>query len=354
MEFDFKENLFSDISSANLQSRGHYHYGPEAEEVTILSNDPENTDRKSSLDEMHEANFYETLNTDQFLRNASGPPQSRAMIFVPEFSGNSQTGHHESTEDLLQNDKIEPNIVQSSTVSSPHDLTSTKELIVQDTESLIQTAPENQITSRRSITPQELYHVTETDLINQHDPILSQSNKHSRPSTSTPIPTDDQHKKSSPLQIATIDSTAPPATDNNVSGLVAYFFSDFGNEGEGEEDLIPIDQSNFVIPTGAEIIADDDISSNLMGQSQASLLILHSAHVPRQQQQQQQQQLTSTMPSTIENNNAYIKAEEKEEIDVTKKRIATPTSTLPSPSPPPSPKQVFTYFHYRRHTNAIY
>jgi hypothetical protein len=269
---------------------------------------------------------------------------------------------HESTEDIIEKNQTDATIARSTTATSLHDLSSNKELTIQDTESLIQTAPEVQIepetkpriASRSTITPHELYHETESDLTNNNNPFISEPVKHSRPSATTPIATDDLLDKSSSFQIAPTDSTdivpfsssstplppTPPPADNNVSGLVAYFFSDFGNEGEGEEDVMPIDQNNFVVPTGAEIIADDDISSSLMGQSQASLLILHSAHVPRQQQQQQ---LTSTVPLTTETNNEYIRAEEKEEIeskeiDATKKRIATVTSISPSPSP--SPKQV--------------
>jgi hypothetical protein len=342
--------------SANLQLRGQYHYGPEAEEIVILSNDPENIDHQSALDDTREAGLYETLNTDQFLRTQSTAPHSRATIFVPEYSGDSQIGFHELTEDLIPNDKIDTNIARSSTATSSHELTSMKEINIQDTESLIQTAPEARIepevkpriASRSTITPDELYHETETDLTNQNNPIISKAVKHSRPATTTPIATDDSQEKSSSSQLEIYDSNAivPVPTDNNVSGLVAYFFSDYGNEGEGEEDLIPIDQNNFSVPTGADIIADDDINSSIMGQSQASLLILHSAHVPRQQQQQQQQQqFTSTMPLTIENNNEHIKVEEKKEIkseetDATKKRIPTATSILPSSSHSPSPKQV--------------
>jgi len=328
---------------------------------------------------MGEAGLYETLTTDQFLRDLSATPQNRALIFVPEYGGNSQMGYHDSTEDLIQNNQLDTSVARSLSAGSLRDLTSMKELNIQDTESLIQTAPKNRIEpeftaripSRSTVTPpHELFHATETDLRNENNPIISHDIKYSRPSTVTPIATNDLQEKSPlpqiapvgsttilpPSQIAPIGSAAtlpslshsppPPPVDNNVSGLVAYFFSDFGHEGEGEEDIMSIDQNNFVVTTSAEIIADDDISGGLMGRkSQPSLLILHSAHVPRQpqQQQQHQQQHTSIMPSTTENNNKYVKSEEKEEIgsietDATKNRISTATSVLPSSSP--TPKQV--------------
>ena len=346
--------IFLDISLSSIQFRGQYHYGPEMEEMEILANDPENIDRQSTYEEMREGSAHEPLKTEEFLRDLSASPHNRAVIFVPEYGSQSQMGHHETTEDFIQNAPLDTNMARSSTMNSLHGLTPTKELIIQDTQSLIQTAPQNQkepehpprIASRSTTTPNELYHKTETNLITGHVPIISDGIKQSRLATATSIMTEDPRKKSSPFQTTTDDAIAivslsphppppPPGADNNVSGLVAYFFSDFGNEGEGEED-ISIDQTNFAVPTGAELITDDDLSGSLMGQSQASLLILHSAHMPRQQQ------ITSTMPLTIENNNERIKVEkesiESKESDATKKRISTATSTLPS-SPPP-PKQV--------------
>ncbi|CAF0862886.1 unnamed protein product [Rotaria sordida] len=382
------------VSSSKLQLRGQYHYAPEVEEIEILPNDPENIDHKSRLDEMQGTNPYETLDTNQFLRELSNPPESRAMIFIPEFSGNSQIGHHEPIEDLTQHDQIDnTNIARPLTVDSFHDLRPTKELTIQDTQLPIQTTPEVQIEpevkSQNIITPHEIHYETEIDLENQINPIISKPIQQRRPSTKvstiTPIATDDLQEKSSSLQIPTIDPTlvaassssprprpppptpppppplpapsssssspppppplpappSPPPADNNASGPVAYFFSDFGNEGEGEEDLVSIDESNFAVPTGADIIADDSANNSLMGQSQASLLHLRSAHVPQQQhQQQQQQQLTSAMSSTTKNNNEHRKIEENKEIesketDATKKRITTTTSVLPSSSSSP-------------------
>ncbi|CAF3470743.1 unnamed protein product [Rotaria sp. Silwood1] len=356
------------ISSSQLQLRGQYHYAPEVEEVEILPNDPENIDHKLTLDEIQETSPYETLNTDQFLHDSSNPLESRVIIFVPEVSGNSRIGHNESIEDLIQHDQIDnAHIAQPLTVDSFHDVRPTKELTSQDAQSLIQTAPEVQnepeLESRNIIIPHEIHHETEIDLENQTNPIISKPIQHRRPSTkdsrATSITTNDLHEKSSSLQIPTIDSTvvaasfspppqpsspppSPPShpADSNANSLAPYFFSDFGNEGEGEEDTITIDPSNFDIPTGADVIADD--RNSLMEQSQTSLLHLHSAHVP-QQQQQQRQQLTSAMSSNIKNNNEHRQVEENEEIesketDTTNKRITTTTSVLPSS--PPSPKKI--------------
>ncbi|CAF5044582.1 unnamed protein product, partial [Rotaria socialis] len=84
---------------------------------------------------------------------------------------------------------------------------------------------------------------------------------------------------------------------------------------------MPIDQSNFIVPTGADVISEDAISNSILGHSQASLSILHSAHVPQQKQQEQQQQqqharqLTSAMSLTSKNNNEHRKVEKNEEIE---------------------------------------
>lgn len=352
------------ILSPKPQLRGQYHYGPEAEEIEILKNDPENAEHKSTIGDMEETNFYETLSADQFLRESSAQPHSRAVINVPEFGGNSQLDSHETAEDLIQHDEIDTNNARARTAKSTYELTPAKELTIHDTESLIQTAPERRIESGRK---------SQNIIINHESPpnsniafeidnnaILSKPIENSRPSTkasrTTPIAAnDDLIEKVSTLHLPTIDSTTagviaspsprpplPPPTDNNVAGVVAYFFSDFSNENESDDDTIPIDQNNFTVPPNADVISDDIISNNLLTQSQASLLILHSSHVP-QQQQQEPRQPTSAMSSTIKNNIEHRKVEENEEIesreiDETKKPIITTTSVLPSSSP--SPKEI--------------
>ncbi|CAF2050728.1 unnamed protein product [Rotaria magnacalcarata] len=374
------------ISSSKFQLHGQYHYGPEVEETEILPNDPESTDHKSTFDEMEGTNQYEPLNTDQFLRDLSPPPQSRAAINVPEFSGNSQLESHESAEDLIHENQIGSNNARALTANSLHDLTPTNDSMIQDTKLLIQTTPEDRAESELKAEhlsiPRESPKDNEIDLENENENnlilskpdenennlILSKPNQNSRPSTKasrrTPIAAnDDLIEKSTLLQVPTIDSTvdinslspppsSPPAAAavNNIGGIGAYFFSDYGNDGEGEEDLMPIDQSNFVVPSGADIIPDDTISNSLLGQSQASLLTLHSAHVPQQkpprpplQQQQQQQhtrQLTSVMSLTSINNNEHRKVEENEEIesketDAMKKGTTNAISVLPPSSPSP-------------------
>ncbi|CAF3330528.1 unnamed protein product [Rotaria socialis] len=376
------------ISSSKLQLRGQYHYGPEVEETEILPNDPENTDHKSTLDEMEGTNQYEPLNTDEFLRELSPPPQSRAMINVPEFSGNNQLESRESAEDFIHKNQIDSNNARVLTANSLHDLTPTKDLMIPDTELLIQTAPEDhaesELKSEHVFTPRESPKDNEIHFENENEnendnkkekekenenennPTLSKPNQNSRPSTkasrTTPIAANDNLiEKPTLLQVPTIDSTvditsppprsypppsSPPpavAADNNVGGVAAYFFSDYGNDDEGEEDLMPIDQSNFIVPTGADVISEDTISNSILGHSQASLSILHSAHVPQQKQQEQQQQqharqLTSAMSLTSKNNNEHRKVEkneeiEREETDATKKGITNAVSGLPPSSP---------------------
>ena len=339
--------------------------------MEILSDDPENIDPRSSH-EVKDGNFYEALHTDQFLRESSANVKNRAsVVFAPEISVHSRTELHDSSEDFLHPDQYEANIPRSTT-TSVHESTPTRDFNSHGRESFIPRPPEHQIDrqvaprigSRSTVASNQLYHRTTSDLIHQNDPLRSDETRPSRLSATTPFATANSPKKSSPLPtpithskpIVPLSPSNPPA-DNNVSGLVAYFFSDYGNEGEGEEEIVPIDQSNFAVPTGAEIIADDDIRSTIMAPSQASLLILHSAHVP-----QQQQQHASALHLTKETNNERVKIEEKEEIasrasDATKKHISTATSILPSPSPPP--KQVLPtsiiedmQTHFTRNNNA--
>ena len=357
----FDGETLLDLSVSSIQFRGQYHYGPEAEEVEILPNDPENIDPSSSPhDEVNEGDFYETLHTDQFLRESSANVKNRASVFEPEISSHSRTELHDPSESLLHPDEHPTNMYRSTTP--------TRDVHPQSRESFMPKPPEHQIDrqapprigSRSTVASNQLYHRTSSDLVNQNDPLRSDDRRQSRLSTTTPFTAADPPVQTPVIHSKAIATTSPalPSTDNNVSGLVAYFFSDFGNEGEGEEEILPIDQSNFAVPTGAEIIADDDIRSTIVGPSQASLLILHSAHVP-----QQQQQHASKMPSaTSETNNERVNIEEKEEIasratDATKKHISTATSILPSPLP--SPKQVLPtsiiddmQTHFTRNNNA--
>ena len=355
--------LRSDTSISSIQFRGQYHYAPEVEEIEIIPTDPENSEHKSTYSELREASFHEPLNVNDFIRNASATPQSRALILLPEFGDNSQIEPQEQTDDLFENNQHDADIARLLSAGSLHELVSTRDLLIENLESLIQTAPEEikldshvtqPIPSPKTMTPDDLYNTTETDIRDQHRPastnlsstitaITGNISPEKEPYETSPSPL--PLPPSSPSPSKPISAALVPHSDGKVSGLVAYFFSDFGNEGEGEEDTITIDQNNFVIPTGAEIIADDDLSGSLMGQSQASLLILHSAHVPRRQSQQQQQQLTSIIPLSIEGNNERVNAEEKEEIgsietDATTKRLSTTTSHLPSSSSPSS-NQVF-------------
>ena len=227
------------------------------------------------------------------------------------------------------------------------------------------------IPSRNTMTPPELYHKTEDYFNDQENTIISKSVKHVRPtsrsSTITPIATDDQQDNivppplPPPLILPSSQSRAPSArtsntrpttaaappaaaSEENENGLVAYFFSDYGNEGEADEDLISIDHSNFNVPTGADVVTDDETGSHMLRQSQASGLILQSAHKPPQTE------LSSALPPTIETNHEYRKEEaeegeganggkfQREENDLTKKRVPTSPSVLPFSSP--SPKQV--------------
>ena len=239
-----------------------------------------------------------------------------------------------------------------SPIRSPRESPRTPQL-VSDFKPRVASALKPRIPSRSTMTPPPLYHKTDDYFDEPENTIISKSVKHVRPtsrsSTITPIATDDQPEKlaASPLppppspparapSAQTIDTraktiTPPPAVapEENEDGGVAYFFSDFGNEGESEEDLISIDHSNFNVPTGADVVTDDETGSHMLRQSQASIPIVQSAHKPPQIE------LKSTLPPTVQANNEHRKVEEekvqREESGLIKKRVATS----------PSPKQVF-------------
>ncbi|CAF2387876.1 unnamed protein product [Rotaria sp. Silwood2] len=279
---------------------GQYHYAPETQEIQILENDPENSDLKSTFDEISRFNFHETFSLNRFRRQQSGLPQNRALILVPQYVDNYNIGINESTEEFHQKNPIDTNFARSSSVKSLQDLTSSSKLRIQDFQSLIQTAPQPkiQISSENVLDSHESSNKEEVNLNNT---ILSKPIKHSRLSTKTQ---------------ETLSSSSVPMRDSeNYTGInMNYFFGDARNECEGEEDLISIDPYNFALPIESEFIADDNRCNTFIKQSQASLL---NPHVLRQQQ-------------TIENNTQYVKETEKKEIDETTKHIVTPMSTSSS------------------------
>ncbi|CAM4884664.1 unnamed protein product [Rotaria socialis] len=283
---------------------GQYHYGPEVEEIEIDDNDPENEDLKSTYDEISQFDFHETFTLDQFLREQSNLSQNRALISVPEYVDNEDTRMNESTEELDEKNLIDTNTVRPSTVTSLRELTSVGKLNIQDFQSLIQTAPELKIevpSEPQTVNIEESPHAIDTNLANT---ILSKPMRHSRLSIRT-------------QDTLSLSSQTTKNPDNNNNNHTNYFFSDFGNEFEGEEDLISIDPYNFAPPTESELMSEDNRSNVLMRQSQTSLLNPHAS-----QKQQQQQH--------IENNNLYLEETEKKKIDASTKQSVTAISASPS------------------------
>jgi hypothetical protein len=235
------------------------------------------------------------------------------LNFVPEYGNNNEMELNETVEDLYQNNPIDTDIALLSTASSPHHSGSAKKLHIQDFELLIQTAPEPkiEIPSPSPVKPDEISDKNEADSINT---MLSKPVKHSRQSTRT-------QESPSPAQQTIIN------TKNDTPIEMAHFFSDYGNEGVGEEDLISLDPNHFALPTEGEIVSDDNISNNLIRQSQTSLLNPHSSQ--EQEEKQQEQQVT------IEKNNEQVKETEKKKIHATTKHIISSTSKLPSKNTAP-------------------
>jgi hypothetical protein len=287
---------------------GQFHYGAEMEENEILENDPENSDYRSIINQIPESSSHETFSLDEFIREQSPLPQNRALTFVPEYVDNSEIEINQFTEDIHQNNPVDINTARSSTASSLHDFGASNKLNIQDFQSLIQTASQLPVetTSKNEGNHHKSSDQVEQDLANT---MLSKPVKHSHMSTRIQQPLSISRQALSPSQQAIVES------ENNTTDGSRYFFSDFGNDGEGEEDVISIDPNHFALPTESERISDENIS---IRQSQISLLNPYSS------QEQQQRQ------SPVENNNAYVKERESKKIDATTKHTVNTTTTSPS------------------------
>ncbi|CAF4584153.1 unnamed protein product [Rotaria sp. Silwood1] len=250
---------------------GQYHYAPETQEIQILENDPENSDLKSTFNEISRSNFHETFSLNRFCRQQSDLPENRALIFVPQYVDNYDIKMNELTEEFQEKTPIDINFARSSTVTSLHDLVSSSKLNIQDFQLLIQTAPDFQV--QNSSENYESFNKIEQNLNNT---ILSKPVKHS-------------HLSIKPQETLSSSSLPMKNPQNHTDINMNYFFGDIKNDFEGEEDLISIDPYHFVLPFESEFISDDNRSNTFIKQPQASLLNHHTL---------QQQQ-------TIENNTQY-------------------------------------------------
>jgi hypothetical protein len=275
---------------------GQYHYGPEMIENEIREGDPENTDLKLVVKEMPKLTFRQPLTLEQFRREQSALPQNRALIFVPEYDDENETGSNEKVEDFHPRHSIPPDMAQISTVHSSNISGSSNRLRIQDFQLLTHTVPEPkpEIPPMSTSKPAEVSDKTEVNLINT---MISAPVKHTHQSKATK----ETH------------SSSQQETKNNNDVDTAYFFSDFGQEGE--EDLISIDPSHFTLPTGSDILSEDNISDTLIRQSQTSLLNPYSLQEQK---------------SIMQNNNEHVNEGESKKIDAMTTDIITSTSTLPS------------------------
>jgi hypothetical protein len=277
---------------------GQFHYGAEVEENEILDNDPENSDRRSIVHEIPEFSSRKTFSLGEFIREQSDLSQNRALTLVPEYVDNIKTETNQLTEDMHQNNPIVTNTTRSSTASSLHDFASSNKLNAQDFQSMGRTVPQTkvQITSKNGGNPHKSTEKIEPGVMNT---MVSKPVKHSDLSTKT-------------RQTLSVSQQAISHSVSNSTDDIGHFFSDYGDDGEGEEDVMTIDPNHFTLPTEAEMISDDNTS---VRHSQISLLNPHSS---------QHQQLA------IENNNAHVKERESKKIDATTKHIAATTSTSAS------------------------
>jgi hypothetical protein len=222
---------------------GQYHYAAEIEEIEIVENDPENSDLKSTIDEIPRLSFHEILSLDQFRRVQSDAlPQNRALIFVPEYRDDIKIKFNKTAKDSHQNDPTDTNIAQSSTIRSSQGFASANKLN-------IQTAPKPkiEISSPATRNPNGFSYMIETDLVNT---MLSKPVKYTGPSKIM-VTTIQEEPSSSQQTILNPTSSRKNDMDDNT----AYFFSDVGDECDIVEAHIPFNPSHLALSTESKIIA---------------------------------------------------------------------------------------------------
>ena len=292
-------NLTEETTSQLFYS--HYHYAAEAEEIQIDERDPENDDMRSAVNEIPRAKSVELVSLKSFRQEQSALSEYCALIFVPQYIDNDQT---ETTEDFHQSAAIDAVAAQVSLVRSSDHPGSSNKLSIEDFQSLTQIAPEPvpPAPSSREPKAKDVPEKKQADLINT---LLSKPVKHAHLSTKAE-------------EILSSSEQAIVNPKNNTDVDTAYFFSDYGESGEGEEDFISIDPRQFAIPPDEELFPEDNVSHFQIRQSQTSLLNPHSS------EEQQQRKLI------IQNNNEHVEERESEKIDSTTKHIITSPSTASS------------------------
>ncbi|CAF1214571.1 unnamed protein product, partial [Didymodactylos carnosus] len=246
-----EDNLISNEKRSSTQV---YHYGPEIDEIEILSNHPENVDiYETHIDSIkdNDGDDLKPLTIDQFLRDRSTSPRSRVMLTANIYSGGSEILDNE-TQDILH-DAYD---VARSLLNSPQtDLAETKDLHLENLKELVQMAKEIEpkeknrdiLTLAPGPTNTEILlstpiekHSNDTSNLSvssaktldfQNHTILSKAIKHSR---SAALPVNDAEKN---------DKTNIATTDTTISNKQPYFFSDFGND---DEEMVSLDTNNFV------------------------------------------------------------------------------------------------------------
>jgi hypothetical protein len=221
-----QRSISTQTNQTNLPSYiGKYHYAPEIEEIEIVENDPENSDLKSTTDEMSKFSFHETLSLGQFRREQSDLSQNRALIFVPEYGDHNEIKYNEAAKDFHQNDPIDTNTAQLSTVNSTHNLGSANQLNNQNIELSKQTAPEfkTEISFPEVLHPEKFTNIIKTDLDNT---MITKPVKHS--SSSTNMATNAKDELSSSQQTTTNSTNRK----NNVDGDVTYIYIHSGSGNE--------------------------------------------------------------------------------------------------------------------------
>ncbi|CAF2151508.1 unnamed protein product [Rotaria magnacalcarata] len=277
---------------------GQYHYGVEIDEMEILDDDPENTDFKSTFEEVSRFNAHEIYSLNRFRREQSDATKNRALVFIPQYIDNLETRINELTEELHQNNLTVRNILQSSAVTSVHELSSVSRYDSQDFQLHRQTAAEPKLQN------------SSESLFNSHEPTTNKIESNSN-NTMLLKPIKHSHLSTNTQEALVPSSQRIKSPENNMN----HVSSDVHNEFQSKEQLKSVDTGHLFIAAQLERISDDQRKNTFMKES----------HTSQQQQQQQQQQ-----EQTNENNTQHVKETETKKIDETPRQVATVISASPS------------------------
>ena len=236
--------------------RRRYHYPPEIEENVIDENEKLLSKVELMTATLLPANTYEILSTKDFVKIHSDFPTERALISVVQFADGNNLDPDDCTVDIPEQIPTTEYKLTPSSISDTEDLVAIDQVIVQDFQTLIQTAPEfKQFESSSTITLSE-----------PAPPIVAVDEESANKTEVDFVSTIGSKPLKKILQLIDIDTPSQeeslPSNDpieTNEEPLITredYFFSGFDNEGDGEDALTSFHSNHLDLPTESEILPE--------------------------------------------------------------------------------------------------